>query len=48
MDIKNEAVTEEDASNAAVALTRVATLLKEVRSISYSLNAARRLRGRRE
>ncbi|KAG0782332.1 hypothetical protein G6F22_009153 [Rhizopus arrhizus] len=39
VDIKNEAVTEEDASNAAVALTRVATLLKEVRSISYSLNA---------
>ncbi len=30
VDIKSEAVNEEDASQSAVALTRVATLLKEV------------------
>jgi hypothetical protein len=30
VDIKNESVSEEDASQSAVALTRVATLLKEV------------------
>lgn len=33
VDIKNESVSEEDASQSAVALTRVATLLKEVRSV---------------
>lgn len=30
VDIKNEAVTEEDASQSAVALSRVSTLLREV------------------
>ncbi|CAO3669307.1 unnamed protein product [Rhizopus stolonifer] len=44
VDIKNEVVAEEDASNAAVALTRVATLLKE----KNANPTARRLRGRRE
>lgn len=31
VDIKNEAVSEEDASQSAVALSRVSTLLREVR-----------------
>ncbi|KAI9249980.1 hypothetical protein BY458DRAFT_525115 [Sporodiniella umbellata] len=44
VDIKNEAVVEEDASNAAVALTRVATLLKEKNMHPNP----RRVRGRRE
>ncbi|KAI8383993.1 hypothetical protein BD560DRAFT_384530 [Blakeslea trispora] len=42
VDIKNEVVNEEDASQSAVALNRVATLLKEKNT------SARRLRGRRE
>ncbi|KAI9487268.1 MAG: Muniscin C-terminal mu homology domain-containing protein [Benjaminiella poitrasii] len=45
VDIKSEAVKEEDASQSAVALTRVSTLLKE-RNTSGS--SSRRLRGRRE
>lgn len=45
VDIKNE-VTEEDASQSAVALTRVVTLLKEKNSSTAP--GARRLRGRRE
>ncbi|ORE02906.1 hypothetical protein BCV72DRAFT_338381 [Rhizopus microsporus var. microsporus] len=44
VDIKNESVVEEDASNAAVALSRVATLLKE----KNAAPGTRRLRGRRE
>ncbi|KAI8981401.1 Muniscin C-terminal mu homology domain-containing protein [Pilobolus umbonatus] len=43
VDIQNEAVNDEDAGNAAVALTRVATLLKE-----KNPNATRKYRGRRE
>lgn len=46
VDIKNEAVGEEDASQSAVALTRVATLLKEKNSAGSP--TSRRLRGRRE
>lgn len=46
VDIKNEVISEEDASQSAVALTRVATLLKEKNS--GSAPASRRLRGRRE
>ncbi|RCH94107.1 hypothetical protein CU098_009356 [Rhizopus stolonifer] len=46
VDIKNESVTEEDASQSAVALTRVATLLKEKNSSNSP--TTRRLRGRRE
>lgn len=46
VDIKSEAVNEEDASQSAVALTRVATLLKEKNSITPPTQ--RRLRGRRE
>ncbi|KAI8083546.1 Muniscin C-terminal mu homology domain-containing protein [Thamnidium elegans] len=46
VDIKNEVLSEEDASQSAVALTRVATLLKEKNSVGAP--APRRLRGRRE
>ncbi|KAI8376630.1 Muniscin C-terminal mu homology domain-containing protein [Choanephora cucurbitarum] len=45
VDIRNEVVNEEDASQSAVALNRVATLLKEKNSTSIP---TRRLRGRRE
>lgn len=45
VDIKNE-VTEEDASQSAVALTRVVTLLKEKNPSTSP--TTRRLRGRRE
>ncbi|KAI8376230.1 Muniscin C-terminal mu homology domain-containing protein [Radiomyces spectabilis] len=43
VDIKNETVKEEDASHAAVALTRVASLLKEKKT-----STPKRPRGRRE
>ncbi|KAG2228853.1 hypothetical protein INT48_001418 [Thamnidium elegans] len=46
VDIKNEVLSEEDTSQSAVALTRVATLLKEKNSVGAP--APRRLRGRRE
>ncbi|CEP19138.1 hypothetical protein [Parasitella parasitica] len=46
VDIKNEAVSEEDASQSAVALSRMSTLLRE--KTSSSAPVARRLRGRRE
>ncbi|EPB81479.1 hypothetical protein HMPREF1544_11798 [Mucor circinelloides 1006PhL] len=46
VDIKNEAVVEEDASQSAVALSRVSTLLRE--KTPNAAPAARRLRGRRE
>lgn len=46
VDIKNESVSEEDASQSAVALTRVATLLKEKNATTPP--TSRRLRGRRE
>ncbi|KAK4516802.1 uncharacterized protein ATC70_011781 [Mucor velutinosus] len=46
VDIKNEAVTEEDASQSAVALSRVSTLLRE--KTPNATPTARRLRGRRE
>ncbi|GAN00718.1 hypothetical protein MAM1_0002c00140 [Mucor ambiguus] len=46
VDIKNEAVNEEDASQSAVALSRVSTLLRE--KTPNTAPTARRLRGRRE
>ncbi|KAL9539636.1 hypothetical protein MBANPS3_010152 [Mucor bainieri] len=46
VDIKNEAVSEEDASQSAVALSRVSTLLRE--KTPNAAPTARRLRGRRE
>lgn len=44
--IKSESVSEEDASQSAVALTRVSTLLKEKNPSNSP--TPRRLRGRRE